>query len=232
MRCFRGVCFFEWEGYPGRAAGKMVRRYCYLSTRFHAKLLSVNGLGGHHSIVAMRRLAHVTALALLAFLAPGCSRYDIQGDGQGRIVRLDRFTGAVDYLQGTRFVRIQNEGDRKHEAQELGRVHDWGALSYEGKYTLRLKTALRNDRLYYQIGIVPVPPANVFNFRVGLNDADGFQVASISLNTPEGVSTADSGIAYSGFTLLDGDVYRSVTSWTPRVELYSGRVAPAELPLP
>lgn len=171
-------------------------------------------------------------LALLALAAPGCSRYDIQGDGQGRIVRLDRMTGAVDYLQGTRFVRIQNAGDRKHDAEELARVHDWGALTYEGKYTLRLKTALRNDRLYYQIGIVPVPPANVFNFRIGLNDADGFQVASISLNTPEGVPTVDGGIAYSGFTLADEEVYRSVKSWTPRVELYSGRVATDELPLP
>jgi hypothetical protein len=190
----------------------------------------MNGRDGHPFGRQSRRIARLAALLLLALVVPGCGRYDIQGDGQGRIVRLDRFTGAVDYLQGMRFVRIQNEGDRKHEAEELGRVHDWGALSYEGKYTLRLKTALRNDRLYYQIGIVPVPPANVFNFRVGLNDADGFQVASISLNTPEGVPTADSGVAYSGFTLLDGDVYRSVTSWTPRVELYNGRVAPAELP--
>lgn len=208
----------------------MGRRYCYLSTPFHAKLVRMNGRDGHPFGRQSRRIARLAALLLLALVVPGCGRYDIQGDGQGRIVRLDRFTGAVDYLQGMRFVRIQNEGDRKHEAEELGRVHDWGALSYEGKYTLRLKTALRNDRLYYQIGIVPVPPANVFNFRVGLNDADGFQVASISLNTPEGVPTADSGVAYSGFTLLDGDVYRSVTSWTPRVELYNGRVAPAELP--
>lgn len=171
-------------------------------------------------------------LLLLALAAPGCSRYEVQGDGQGRIVRLDRLTGAVDYLQGMRFVRIQNAGDRKREAEELARVHDWGALTYDGRYTLRLKTALRNDRLYYQLGIVPVPPANVFNFRIGLNDADGFQVANISLNTPEGVATADSGVAYSGFILGDADVYRSIRSWTPRVELYSGRIAPADLPFP
>jgi hypothetical protein len=171
-------------------------------------------------------------LVLLALAAPGCSRYEVQGDGHGRIVRLDRLTGAVDYLQGLRFVRIQNAGDRKRDAEELARVHDWGALTYDAKYTLRLKTALRHDRLYYQIGIVPVPPANVFNFRIALHDADGFQVASISLNTPEGVATADSGVAYSGFTFADPDVYRSIQSWTPRVELYSGRIAPAELPLP
>lgn len=168
----------------------------------------------------------------LALGGSGCGRYEITGDGQGRIVRLDRVSGAVDYLQGNRFVRIQNPGDRKREAEELARVHDWGALTYDGKYTLRFKTAYRNDRLYYQLGIVPVPPANIFNFRIALNDADGFQAASISLNTPEGVPTADGGIAYSGFILCDPEVYRSIKSWTPRVELYSGRIAPAELPLP
>lgn len=141
-------------------------------------------------------------------------------------------TGSVDYLQGTRFVRVQNPGDRKRDMEELARVRDWGALSYEAKYTLRLKTAFRNERLYYQIGVLPVPPANVFNFRVALNDRDGFQVASISLNTPDGVPTVDGGIAYSGYTLSDEDAYRSIASWAPRVELYSGRVAPAELPLP
>ena len=209
----------------------MVRRYCYLSTCFHAKLVRVNGRGRHRQLALVtRRAALGVALALLLLATPGCSRYDIQGDGQGRIVRIDRLTGAVDYLQGTRFVRIENAGDHKREAEELARVHDWGALTYNNKYTLRLKTAFRNDRLYYQIGIVPVPPANVFNFRVALNDADGFQVASLSLNTPDGVPTADSGVAYSGFTQSDAEVYRSVRSWTPRVELYNGRIAPAELP--
>jgi hypothetical protein len=181
---------------------------------------------------ATRRAALGLGVALLVVASAGCGRYDVQGDGQGRIVRLDRLTGAVDYLQGTRFVRIENAGDHRREAEELARVHDWGALTYDSKYTLRLKTAFRNDRLYYQIGIVPVPPANVFNFRIALNDADGFQVASLSLNTPDGVPTADSGIAYSGFTQSEAEVYRSVRSWTPRLELYSGRVAPAELPLP
>lgn len=212
----------------------MVRRYCYLSTRFHAKLVRVNRM--HHSALtsggARKRFATLAILICIALGPSGCSRYEVQGDGQGRIVRLDRLTGAVDYLQGTRFVRIQNAGDNKRDLAELARVRDWGALTYDAKYTLRLKTAFRNDRLYYQIGIVPVPPTNVFNFRVALNDADGFQVAGISLNTPEGVPTADSGIAYSGFALCDADVYRSIHSWTPRVELYSGRVAPAELPLP
>jgi len=194
---------------------------CYRSTAFRAKLAPVKtSLGIHRAKAAL--------LIAAALAATGCGRYDIQSDGQGRIVRLDRFTGAVDYLQGTRFVRIENPGDRKRDAEELARVHDWGALTYDGKYTLRLKTALRNARLYYQIGIVPVPPARVFNFRVALNDADGFQLASISLNTPDGVPTADSGIAYSGFTLADEDVYRSIKSWTPRVELYNGQVAPAE----
>lgn len=160
----------------------------------------------------------------------GCGRYEITGDGQGRIVRMDRVTGNVDYLQGMRFVRVQNPGDRRREMEELARVHDWGALTYDQRYTLHLKTAFRNDRLYYQLGIVPVPPANVFNFRIGLNDADGFQVASLSLNTPEGVPTADSGIAYSGFVPSEPAVYRSIHSWTPRVDLYNGRIAPAELP--
>jgi hypothetical protein len=177
-----------------------------------------------------RLWATLAATACVALGASGCSRYDIQGDGQGRIVRIDRLTGAVDYLQGTRFVRIENAGDHRREAEELARVHDWGALTYDNKYTLRLKTAFRNDRLYYQIGIVPVPPANVFNFRIALNDGDGFQVASLSLNTPDGVPTADSGIAYSGFTQSEAEVYRSVRSWTPRVEMYSGRIAPSELP--
>jgi hypothetical protein len=205
----------------------MVRRYCYLSTSFHAKLLRVNGVDRAHERRTTRRLALVL---LLALAAPACGRYQVQGDGQGRIVRLDRMTGAVDYLQGTRFVRIENPGDRRREAEELARVHDWGALVYQTKYTLRLKTAFRNSRLYYQIGIVPTPPANVFNFRVALLDRDAFQVASISLNVPDGVPTPDGGIAYSGYTLADEDVYRSIASWAPRVELYSGRVEPAELP--
>jgi hypothetical protein len=211
----------------------MVRRYCYLSTRFHAKLARVNEpeLSGTRVRKRHARLwATLAATACVALGASGCSRYDIQGDGQGRIVRIDRLTGAVDYLQGTRFVRIENAGDHRREAEELARVHDWGALTYDNKYTLRLKTAFRNDRLYYQIGIVPVPPANVFNFRIALNDGDGFQVASLSLNTPDGVPTADSGIAYSGFTQSEAEVYRSVRSWTPRVEMYSGRIAPSELP--
>lgn len=189
----------------------------------------MNGHDGTRPAAAARRLVWI---ALIAIAAPGCGRYEIQGDGQGRIVRLDRISGAVDYLQGNRFVRVQDPGSRKKEAEELAKVRDWGALSYEGKYTLRLKTALRNSRLYYQIGILPVPPTSVFNFRIALLDKDEFQVASISLNTPDGVPTVDGGIAYSGFALVDEDVYRSIVSWAPRVELYSGRVAPAELPLP
>jgi hypothetical protein len=184
-------------------------------------------MGHAHDGLRTSRLALVI---LLALAAPACGRYQVQGDGQGRIVRLDRMTGAVDYLQGTRFVRIENPGDRKQETEELARVHDWGALVYQTKYTLRLKTAFRTGRLYYQIGIVPVPPTNVFNFRVALLDKDGFQVASISLNTPDGTPTPDGGIAYSGYTLADEDVYRSISSWAPRVELFSGRVEPAELP--
>jgi hypothetical protein len=169
------------------------------------------------------------ALLLLA-AAPGCSRYQIEGDGQGRIVRLDRLTGQVDYLQGTRFVRVENPNERRREMKELGQVKDWGTAPYDGKYTLRLKTSWRNGRMYYQIGIVPTPPASVFNFRIALNDADGFQVASISLNVPDGTPTTDGGIVYSGFAQVDEDVYRSAASWSPRVEFYSGRVPPAELP--
>lgn len=186
----------------------------------------MNGSRRAHGGVAPR----LALVLLLAAAAPACGRYEVRGDGQGRIVRLDRLTGAMDYLQGTRFVRIQNPGDNKRDVEELARVRDWGALVYEGKYTLRLKTAFRNERLYYQTGIVPVPPANVFNFRVALLDPDSFQVASISLNTPDGVPTPDGGIAYSGYTLADEDVYRSIASWAPRVEFYSGRVEPAELP--
>ena len=210
----------------------MVRWY---TSPFRARLRRVNGHGRNRDeapprVRILQTLMTVGALAWLVIGVPGCSRYDIQGDGQGRIVRIDRLTGAVDYLQGSRFVRIENPGDHRREAEELARVHDWGALTYDNKYTLRLKTAFRNDRLYYQIGIVPVPPATVFNFRIALNDADGFQVASLSLNTPDGVPTADSGVAYSGFTQSEAEVYRSVRSWTPRLELYNGRIAPAELP--
>lgn len=187
------------------------------------------GHDGIHPAAAARRLL---LIALLAVAAPACGRYEIQGDGQGRIVRLDRMTGSVDYLQGDRFVRVRNPGDQRKDTEELARVRDWGMLSYQGKYTLRLKTAFRNERLYYQIGIVPVPPTHVFNFRIALNDKDGFQLASVSLNTPDGVPTVDGGLAYSGFALLDEDVYRSVRSWAPQVEFFSGRIAPAELPLP
>lgn len=189
----------------------------------------MNGPEGTRPASTARRLILVL---LLALAAPACGRYEVHGDGQGRIVRIDRMTGSVDYLEGTRFVRVQNPGDRRKEMEELARVRDWGALSYQGKYTLRLKTALRNGRLYYQIGIVPIPPTNVFNFRVALNDKDGFQVSSISLNTPDGTPTVDSGVVYSGFTLGDEEAYRSIASWAPRVELFSGRIAPAELPLP
>jgi hypothetical protein len=173
------------------------------------------------TLSTMRNVA--AALIMIAALS-GCSRYQIQGDGQGRIVRLDRLTGQVDYLQGTRFVRVENPGDRRREMKELGQVKDWGVQQYDQKYTLRMKTAWRNDRMYYQIGIVPTPPAAVFNFRIALNDTDGFQLASISLNVPDGTATTDGGILYSGFSPVDEDVYRSVASWSPRVEFYSGRV--------
>jgi len=169
-------------------------------------------------------------LLLLLAASSGCGRFDIEGDGQGRLVRLDKLTGEVDYLQGTRFVRVENPGDRRKALAELAQVHDWGTTQYEGKYALQLKTAYRSGRMYYQLGIAPIPPANVFNFRVALNDADGFQVSGISLNIPDGTATPDSGIAYSGFALCDEDVYRSIKSWSPRVEFYSGRLAPAELP--
>lgn len=192
----------------------------------------MNGPDGIEPAAAGRRLTLIALLFLVTLVVPACGRYEVQGDGQGRIVRLDRFSGAVDYLQGTRFVRVQNPGDRRRQMEELARVRDWGTRPYDGRYMLRLKTAWRSSRLYYQIGIVPVPPENVFNFRVALFDKDGFQVSSISLNTPDGIATPDSGIAYSGYSLVDEDVYRSITSWAPRVELYSGRVAPAELPLP
>jgi hypothetical protein len=172
------------------------------------------------------------AAAILALGLIGCGRYQIEGDGQGRIVRLDRLTGQVDYLQGTRFVRVENPGEHRREREELATVRDWGTSRYDLKYALRLKTAWRNGRMYYQLGITPQPPANIFNFRVALNDADGFQVANISLNTPDGTATPDSGIVYSGFALADEDVYRSIASWSPRVEFYSGKIAPAELPLP
>jgi hypothetical protein len=174
----------------------------------------------------------IAALLLLALAAASCSRYQIEGDGQGRIVRLDRLTGQVDYLQGTRFVRVENPGDRRREMKELGQVKDWGTQQYDQKYTLRMKTAWRNDRMYYQIGIVPTPPAAVFNFRIALNDTDGFQLASISLNVPDGTPTTDGGIIYSGFSPVDEDVYRSVASWAPRVEFYSGRVPTAVEELP
>jgi hypothetical protein len=172
----------------------------------------------------------LAAALLLLVLAPGCSRYQIEGDGQGRIVRLDRLTGQVDYLRGTRFVRVENPGERRRELGELAEVKDWGAAQYDGKYALRLKTAFRNDRLYYQIAIAPTPPTSVFNFRIALNDRDGFQVANVSLNVPDGTPTTDGGILYSGFAPVDEDVYRSIASWSPRVEFYSGRLAPAELP--
>ena len=174
-----------------------------------------------------RALAFAALLVLLP-AASGCSRYQITGDGQGRIVRLDRLTGQVDYLQGTRFVRVENPGDRSHEIKELAEVKDWGSAPYDGKYVLRLKTAFRNDRMYYQIGILPIPPTTVFNFRVALNDADSFQVASISLNVPDGTPTTDGGIMYSGFSPIDEEVYRSVKSWAPRVEFYSGKVPTIE----
>ena len=176
-----------------------------------------------------RKLA--AALVLIA-AASGCSRYQIEGDGQGRIVRLDRLTGQVDYLQGTRFVRVENPSDRRREMKELGQVKDWGSAQYDGKYTLHLKTAFRNGRMYYQIGIVPTPPTTVFNFRIALNDADGFQVASVSLNMPDGTQTTDGGIVYSAFSQMDEDVYRSIASWAPRVEFYSGHLPTATEELP
>jgi len=177
-----------------------------------------------------RGTKRILVAALAGLCLAGCARYEIQGDGQGRIVRLDRLTGQVDYLQGSRFVRIANPGDRRADLQKLGEVRDWGTAQYDAKYTLKLKTAWRNGRMYYQIVINPAPPANVFNFRIGLNDADGFQVGSASLNMPDSTPTPDGGVAYSGFALVDEDVYRSIASWSPRVEFYSGRVPPEELP--
>ncbi len=179
-------------------------------------------------------MTRATTSALAAVLAAlsltGCARYELQGDGQGRIVRLDRLTGQVDYLQGSRLVRIENPSVRRRDLQKLAEVRDWGTQQYDAKYSIKLKTAWRNGRMYYQIAINPAPPANVFNFRIGLNDADGFQVASVSLNMPDGTPTPDGGISYSGFALVDEDVYRTIVAWSPRVEFYTGRVPPEELP--
>jgi len=177
-----------------------------------------------------RSMKGVLAAGLLGLCLTGCSRYEIEGDGQGKVVRLDRVTGQVDYLQGSRFVRVENPSDRRRDLKKLAEVRDWGSKQYDAKYTLTLKTAWRHGRMYYQIGILPAPPASVFNFRIGLNDADEFQVASVSLNVPDGTPTPQGGIIYSGFALVDEDVYASAVSWSPRVEFYSGRIPNSELP--
>ena len=177
----------------------------------------------------MKLLLLATAiLATATGLLFGCGRYEIQGDGHGRIVRLDRLTGELNYLQGSRLVRIENPHDRRRSLDSLATAHDWGSASYD-QYMLRLRTAWRGGRMYYQLGIAPMPPEKVFNFRISLNDAQGFELSSVSLNVPDG-SPAPGGINYTGFILLDEDLYRAVRSWSPRVELYSGRVAPEELP--
>ena len=166
-----------------------------------------------------------------AAAAGGCARYELQGDGQGRLVRLDRLTGQVAYLQGKRLVAVENPGDRRRALQEIAAARDWGAETYD-KYRVRLRTSWRGGRMYYQIGISPTPPLNVFNFRIALLDAQAFEVGSISLNVPDGVPTAG-GIIYTGVTHIDEEAYREIRAWKPRVEFFSGRLAPAEeLPLP
>jgi hypothetical protein len=168
-------------------------------------------------------------VSMLACL--GCGRYEIQGDGHGKLVRLDRLTGEMAYLQGRRLVRVENPGDRRRALQELAVARDWGSKAYDG-YTLRLRTSWRTGRMYYQIGIAPIPPANVFNFRIALLDRQGFEVAGISLNVPDGVADSTS-ITYTGVTIADEDSYREAQTWSPRVELYRGGPPSAEeLPLP
>jgi len=164
---------------------------------------------------------------LILSLLLACSRYEIWEDKQGRAIRVDRWSGEIQIIQGNRVVTPEREPTTT-EIQRLAQPRDLGdrTLSQFDNVKAALTTSWREDQLYYRLSIKPFPEKMlkaISGLNLELYDKADFKLLDIDLRTSAaggGVRSIvdDNGkrteLLFNHSAQCSRDVYSSITQWS------------------
>lgn len=165
-----------------------------------------------------------------AFAVSGCARYDMKEDKQGRMIRVDRFTGEVTIIEGDKIVKVktpdeQAEENKKRENLAKTRYLAPIDLSAIGGGTAGLMLSWHEDKLYYQFWISPLTKRVEAarheygtSFDIILSDASGFELKRIPVPVPAMTGTVDNNgkanmISKDDSDFCTEDDYRRIANW-------------------
>jgi hypothetical protein len=155
-----------------------------------------------------------TILLVLFFLA-GCDMrpYEMKEDNEGRIVRLNKWTGEMVILQGDGLIKVENR-------QVLAKTKAWSAIDIPELGKATLKTRWREGILSYQFSVELESMntlKNVESLTVTLYDQDGFKIVQL---TPHLTDFSKKGnliqARAEGSTPCCEQDYKNAASWIAR----------------
>jgi hypothetical protein len=164
---------------------------------------------------------------VLTSLLVNCSRYEIKEDKQGRAIRVDRWTGDIQIVQGNKVI-TPDKAPTAQEIQSLAQPRALGerTLSQFESVKAILTTSWREDKLYYRFSIEPYPEkmlGSISGLSLVLHDKAGFKLMEIDLLE----SVAGGGVRgivdnsgkrtellFNHFVGCSREIYISVTSWS------------------
>lgn len=171
-------------------------------------------------------------------MLPACQqdRYEIKEDKYGRTLRLDKKTGELVVIDGSRMTEVKTEeklAEEKHQhevqAAPLRLPKEWAAIDISpiGVNSAKLTTVWKSDLIQYRLIIEPVPSALVIEksnwplspFTLILLDQNQFKVVetevySSSITSLISDNGKPSGLSIEGTINCSREQYESLYSWS------------------
>jgi hypothetical protein len=183
------------------------------------------------------RLLCVASVALAVTACdqlPGNNRYEIQKDGSGRTIRLDKQTGDVAILEGDKLVPASSQQQvAATEATEKVHLYELAQPKFLpnnppvqlGAKTGTCQTMWRDGKVFILAQFTPPlrPPSRSFGigltgYRIHFLDASGFSIVDEAVPTANVTTVLDEkskpyGTQISWSLPLSQDAYESITGW-------------------
>jgi hypothetical protein len=174
-------------------------------------------------------------LFALASLAQSCSnqrdlgkdtRFELERNGSGQLVRLDRQTGEIAVLDGSRLVPV-TQPDPINEVASLAKPRVWPAIAIQDVvpyYASVLHTSWRDNLVSYRFILSSGPLARskglaaFRSFDVLLQDEAGFVLAKFTLqanNMVQALGDDKTPVTFevSDSVAMSSEAYKRATSW-------------------
>lgn len=97
-------------------------------------------------------------LLIALLILCGCDRYELKEEGSGRLVRLDKLTGAMAVLEDDKLAEVKTAEDIEAATQAFVKAKVWPVITSLDNYgieQIRFTTSWREGQLHYRARLEP-----------------------------------------------------------------------------